>query len=449
MTDTKPRTAEEIAKAIWPEGYRIDWMAAMGRVLAEHERAIAELREVCVPKPPSTAPGSSAPTTEEVNNTVTRLRELALYTEAAYFRDLAADRDRLAEDRRLANLRGDVLARRLEAMRTREPTEDEIEAVHFARRMGGAQYGDHVFRTVRDALCAEPAPDSTAASEPSECDHHQRAWIGRIGEPGGQICSGCGLEMPHVTDSHERAALSAQEEEHVRSSGNSEHRRPGDRELVYISRTDGEAEERISCDQDERSRAGLRDPRRDAEVGGSDGGAPQAARSRDDGERRDCMRGPVARELVAQGVSPVPQPAPTPSAEADRWTAWLWERREGPAKSVGAALAAEVAKREAGLRDERDHAMISLGTERTWHIEALRDRDTARARIAELEREKRLLEVTATQRERLERELSEAKALDEERENLIASVLECHSPHPQERCPVCDLAAHEKRRAKP
>lgn len=221
MTDArKPRTAEEL--------FRASYMEVMG-VIAKHDADIAELRARCEPgeegrtvaatagttaaAADQRAPGSTAPTTEEVEQAAATHDLHGRPIAAQKLRALAADRDkwkakaawidgfqshlpeteaeveledvrveRNALARRLEEATADSrewksrcrtvnglyceTLDRLEAMTRREPTAAEwLKMLKLKLKREDAWVHD-VWRYVRDTLCATPAPDSTAPPAP-------------------------------------------------------------------------------------------------------------------------------------------------------------------------------------------------------------------------------------------------------------------------------------------
>jgi hypothetical protein len=186
-----PRTVDEIADAILPLSIDGIHERALCLLLAEHEADIARLREQLPKLPPgewtrekvaefnaSPAPGSTtpAPTQERVDQCLYLLGTVSqnarwLPDAIDCFVALAADRDRLkrelaASDRALVyecnrlEAERDALARRLDEMARREPTEDEVKA--FVAALDDGNEGWSIlppWRCVRDALLATPASE--------------------------------------------------------------------------------------------------------------------------------------------------------------------------------------------------------------------------------------------------------------------------------------------------
>jgi hypothetical protein len=213
-----PRTVDEIADQLLPADGDGLHERALCLLLAEHERAIAELRARCEPgeegregtvradavstgnsvnvrSSDQRAPGSTpAPTTEEVANDIKWLTDdvavkysLEDFGGAQYLaplicrlRLLTADRDRLERSaksyqwdaQRHAHAE-DALARRIEAMAAREPTAEDLSRIVTGTPIGGMLMTPEMRVAVnreltelcnawRDRLLATPA------SEPSE-----------------------------------------------------------------------------------------------------------------------------------------------------------------------------------------------------------------------------------------------------------------------------------------
>lgn len=164
-------------------------LAALNLARAEHDRSNAQ-RDALIEERNSARFERDALAADRYRLAADRDSQQRVAIQRETERDaIAAERDRLARsvesykwDAQRHAQAEDALARRIEAMAGREPTPEEIEAVHFARRLGCANYGDSVFRAVRDMLLATPASEDqpNAYMRALAEDYRQAVADGRI-----------------------------------------------------------------------------------------------------------------------------------------------------------------------------------------------------------------------------------------------------------------------------